>query len=246
MYLAELSNTSKTPKLWIDCLIKPVYILMSFLRAAHENEHALQIASAETMLPYFMAAGCYHYARYGTFYVHHMCSLSSTVLKQPQHDCSLRRLPGYFNGIPTDQFIETAYMRLGHGPGGATGLAINERQMTVWAVLSFATYDEHNELVSSLHALIAGANNIINKESSTRIVADQQDRSSLRRALSPWSPTGCTREGINWRYSAPYRCPDAWLGAQRDLLKAHDCHRGNLVCPSCCLGDDTMWVYIWL
>ena len=31
MYLAELSNKSKTAKLWIDCLIKPVYILMSFL-----------------------------------------------------------------------------------------------------------------------------------------------------------------------------------------------------------------------
>ena len=182
-YLAELSNKSKTAKLWTDCLIKPVYILMSFLRAAHENEHALQIASAEAMLPYFMAAGCYHYARYGTFYVHHMRSLSPTVLKQLQHDCSLRRLPGYCNGIPTDQFIETTYMRLGHGPGGATGLAINERHMTVWA-LSFATC---GELVSSLHALIDGSNNISTchkEESSTRIAADQQDRRSLRRALS--------------------------------------------------------------
>ena len=50
-------------------------------------------------------------------------------------------------------------MRLGHGPGGATGLAINKRQMTVWALLSFATC---GELVPSFHALIAGANNIIN------------------------------------------------------------------------------------
>ena len=42
------------------------------------------------------------------------------------------------------------------------------------------------------------------------------------------------------------RFPDAWLGARRILLEAHDCARGNPVCPSCCLGDDAVWVRIWL
>ena len=60
------------------------------------------------------------------------------------------------------------------------------------------------------------------------------------------SPAGCTLEGITWRHSAPYRCPYAWLGARRILFEAHDCARGNHVCPSCCLGDDAMWVRIWL
>ena len=47
-------------------------------------------------------------------------------------------------------------------------------------------------------------------------------------------------QAAHWKASIegtmpPYRCPDAWLGA-----------RGNPVCPSCCLGDDAMWVRIWL
>ena len=58
--------------------------------------------------------------------------------------------------------------------------------------------------------------------------------------------TCCTLEGINWGHSVPYRCPDAWLGARRILLEAHDCARGNPVCPSCCVRDDAMWVRIRL
>ena len=39
------------------------------------------------------------------------------------------------------------------------------------------------------------------------------------------------KASIEGTCSAPYRCPDAWLGAQRILLKAHDCARGKPVCP---------------
>ena len=58
-------------------------------------------------------------------------------------------------------------------------------------------------------------------------------------------------QAAHWKASIegtmpPYRCSDAWLGARRILLEAHDCARGNPVCPSCCLGDDAMWVRTWL
>ena len=57
------------------------------------------------------------------------------------HDCSLRISDGIFNAIHTDQLIESTYMLLGKGTGGAKGLTVDERQMTVWA-LSFATCGE--------------------------------------------------------------------------------------------------------
>ena len=137
-YLENQSKISNTVKLWTDCLIKPVFIMLAFLRAAREKDLALHYASAKRMLPYFAAFRGHNYARYGTFYVHHLESLPTEMIKKLKNDCSLRVSSGIFNAIHTDQFIETTYMRLGHGPGGATGLTINERQMTVWA-LSFAT-----------------------------------------------------------------------------------------------------------
>ena len=73
--------------------------------------------------------------------LHHLEVLPKEVMRQLQHDFSLRVRDGIFNGIHTDQFIETTYMRLGHGPGGARGLTINQKQIEVWA-LSFATTGE--------------------------------------------------------------------------------------------------------
>ena len=99
------------------------------------------------------------------------------------HDCSLRVIPGIFNAIHTDQYIETTYMRLGHGPGGATGLTINEPQMTVWA-LSFANC---GEIVSNLVVLSKGEMPVFSKhkeESAGRIKCDQSFRSSIREYLS--------------------------------------------------------------
>ena len=93
------------------------------------------------MLPYFAAAGSHNYMRYGSFYVHHMKSLPQHGLKKMDTDCSLRLLPGIKNAIFTDKFIDMTCMGLGHGPGGATGLTVSDRQMTVWA-LSFATCGE--------------------------------------------------------------------------------------------------------
>ena len=119
------------------------------------------------MLPYFPSGGGHNYTRYGTFYIHHLETLPQEMHKKFMNDCSLRVSEGIFNAIYTDQYIETTYMLLGHGPGGAKGIAINEKQMTVWA-LSFATC---GELVQNLMAMSKeGMSQAV--ESMKRIKAD--------------------------------------------------------------------------
>ena len=104
-------------------------------------------------------------------------------MRQSQHDFSFRVRDGIFNGIHTDQFIETTYMRLGHGPGGARGLTINQKQMEVWA-LSFATT---GELVKNLMDMTHDQSDKISthhkEESMKRIQSDQQDRERLRQYM---------------------------------------------------------------
>ena len=88
------------------------------------------------MLPYIPSGGGHYNTRYGMFYIYHLETLPQEMLKKFMNDCSLRVSEGIFIAIHTDQYIETTYMLLGHGPGGAKGITINEKQMTVW-VLSF-------------------------------------------------------------------------------------------------------------
>ncbi len=66
------ASRSRTTKMWIDNLVKPVTIMMNFSRGGHEADWALHLFTAEAMLPYFRSAGRHNYAHYGAFYVHNM------------------------------------------------------------------------------------------------------------------------------------------------------------------------------
>ncbi len=41
---------------------------------------------------------------------------------------------GFWNGIWSDLFIETTYMRYGHGPAGIVGSTLNESTQAIWAL----------------------------------------------------------------------------------------------------------------
>ncbi len=75
------------------------------------------------MLPYFRAAGCHTYARYVSFFVHHMKRLNAPLTKKLMKSAFVRHIPGIYNATRTDMFIETTYMRLGRGPAGAVGVS---------------------------------------------------------------------------------------------------------------------------
>ncbi len=51
------ATKSRTTKLWVDCLIKPVLIMMMFVRAEREGEWPLHLLAVNAMMPYFFAAG---------------------------------------------------------------------------------------------------------------------------------------------------------------------------------------------
>ncbi len=95
--LNERSERSKTTQLWRDTLVNGVFIMTAFVRGAHEQDVPLQLAAVKARLPYFAAAGCHNYLRYGSFYIHYMESLPAECLKQLKNDCGLRLIPGLNN-----------------------------------------------------------------------------------------------------------------------------------------------------
>ena len=51
-----------------------------------------------------------------------MKGFHSEVAKKLQHGTFVRHIPSIYNATGTDMFIETTYIRLGHGPAGAVGV----------------------------------------------------------------------------------------------------------------------------
>ena len=51
--LSDISSRSKTSHLWIDCVIKAVFIMMMYIRAEREADWCLHLTAVKEMLPYF-------------------------------------------------------------------------------------------------------------------------------------------------------------------------------------------------
>ena len=114
---------SCTQKFWIDNLIKPVFIIMLFIRAEREGDWPLHLLATEMMLPYFFASGHFNYARNGLYYLRSMSKLPCRVLKAFMNgNHVMRHKPGLWNGLWSDLYIETTFMRYGHSPGGIIGI----------------------------------------------------------------------------------------------------------------------------
>ena len=77
--LDQLSQSSRTCKLWIDCLIRPVFIILKYVCAEREGDWHLNLLCVEAMIPYFFAAGHVNYARYALYYFRFMLILPDKV-----------------------------------------------------------------------------------------------------------------------------------------------------------------------
>jgi hypothetical protein len=88
----------------------------------------------------------------------------------------MRHQDGFWNAIWSDLFIETTYMRYGHGPAGIVGFTLNESTLVIWA-LSHSTCVQ---LMNDLEAMKDGAEQHVvtshKEERHTRIKADASDR----------------------------------------------------------------------
>lgn len=59
----KMAKKSYTANVWVDVLIKPVFIIHLYLRAEKEGKWALHLEAVSMMIPYFFAAGHHNYAR---------------------------------------------------------------------------------------------------------------------------------------------------------------------------------------
>ena len=92
---------------------------MIYVRAERESDWTSHIAAVEQMLPYIFAPGNLDYERYGLYYLRNMLAMPLYVWKQfmkGEHTMHHNTLSA--NGVSSDMFIESNYMRYGHGPGG--------------------------------------------------------------------------------------------------------------------------------
>ena len=78
--LETSASQSKTTQLWVENLVKPIFIMLLFVRAERETDWPLHLWAVKEMLPYFFAAGHCNYARYATYYLHSMEKLPKKVL----------------------------------------------------------------------------------------------------------------------------------------------------------------------
>ena len=100
--LVELASKSRTSKMWVDVLIKPVHL-----------------QAVKLMMPYFFASRHVNYARYGLYYLRSMEDLPTNILEHFMKGAHvMRHVPGLWNGLWSDMFIEPTFMWYGHGKFG--------------------------------------------------------------------------------------------------------------------------------
>lgn len=187
LFLEEISLQSKTCKLWVDCLIKPVFLMMLYVRAEREGNWLLHIEAVKGMLPYFFAAGHHNYARYGLFYLRTTENISSSMLDNFLNgNHVMRHMPGYWNGIWSDMWIETTFMRFGHGLKGIIGITLKPEAVKTWALSLHICTKLEEDVVSFSQEEYKHHQKMQNKhkeEMRPRIEADAKDREGIRLKL---------------------------------------------------------------
>jgi len=182
--LDSKAERSKTAMLWVECLIKPVFLMMLYVRAEREADWPLHLHAVKEMLPYFFAAGHQNYARYGTYYLHSMERLPTDVLQQFMEGYHvMRHRPGIWNAIWSDMFIESTFMRYGHGVGGIIGITLNSSALKKWA-FSMHIFSQLEEDVTEMTKGYKETEVTTHKEEKpSRMRADEQDRLKIREKL---------------------------------------------------------------
>ncbi len=137
------------------------------------------------MIPYFFASRHVNYARYDLYYLRSMEALPENVLKHFMKGAHvMRHIPGLWNSLWSDMFIETTFMQYGHGKAGIIGMTLKPETLKTWALslhvcgqlLDDLSTLRDNERSSSTQATHK-------EEAKARISADQSDRKSLRKKL---------------------------------------------------------------
>ena len=76
-------------------------------------------------MPYFYASGHVNYARYGLFYLRSMEKLPVEIggrFMKGEH--VMHHIPDLWNGLWSDMYIESTFMRYGHSHEGIIGITL--------------------------------------------------------------------------------------------------------------------------
>ncbi|KAL8618129.1 hypothetical protein ACOMHN_034356 [Nucella lapillus] len=91
---------------------------------------------------------------------------------------------GLWNGLWSDQFIETTYMRYGHGPSGIIGSSLNESTLAIWAF----SHSNLTQIYNDMETLKEGQEDVVvtthKEERQSCIKDDASDRAKIQERLS--------------------------------------------------------------
>lgn len=200
--LDVLAEKSKTAKLWVDVLIKPVFLMMKYVRAEREGDWPLHIETVKQMMPYFFAAVHTNYARSGLFYLTSLEKLPASTLKHFLNgNHVMRHNPGLWNAIWSDMWIETTFMRFGHSQGGIIGITLRPETLKTWALSLHIC----SQLELDLEKLSEERKDVVQEthkeEMQSRIVSDGKDREGIRNKLrlfiDPLAPSTHSQNIVN-------------------------------------------------
>ena len=79
--LDDVARESRTAKVWVECLIRAVLLMMIYVRAEREADWLLHIFAVKLILPFVSVVRHINYARYGLYYLRSMAGLPSKVMK---------------------------------------------------------------------------------------------------------------------------------------------------------------------
>ena len=183
-FFEYISSRNVLAEHWVKNLIKPVLLMMLYIRAERIGEFSLHLYACKEMIPYFFAAAHWNYARDSICYLRSMEKLPGIVLdKFLEGDHAMHHKKGIWNGIWSDMMIETTYMKYGKGPSGLIGITTNPRSVQIWS----NSHHIVNETLRNLERFTQEERDDVitthKEESRARIVGDAADRRKLRNFL---------------------------------------------------------------
>ena len=150
-----------------------------------EADSSLHIDTLKRMLPYFAAAGHWHYFRYATVYLIKMTKLSKELLgKFIDGEHAMRHQNGIWNAIWSDMMNETTVMCYGHGPRGMKGLIFSEKALDRWAKNLHISSIMEKCLLDLKDSATTSDVTYHKEEGSPRVKEDRQGREKIRAFLS--------------------------------------------------------------
>ena len=95
----------------------------------------------------------------------------------------MRQQPGIWNGIWSDMFIESTFMRYGHGAGGIVGLTLQPAALKKWAhslhICGQLTKDVPEMADVNTNKIVR----VHKEEMPARMTSDAEDRQKLRSSI---------------------------------------------------------------